>query len=111
MLDEISRQLFRAEARSVVVDLSRLPDADEEAARVLFGFVTTLTGLGANVFVCGGAQLESWREQLGLPPFGATHFVDFEAARAPALAAGGYELRRSRGRARDWLERVRPGHR
>jgi hypothetical protein len=111
LLDELARRLFRAEARSVLLDLSRLADSGEEGARALFGFVATLRALGAQVFHCGAAALESWRERLGLPALGAASFADFEAARGPALAAAGYELRRARGRAREWIERVRPGHR
>jgi hypothetical protein len=111
VLDELARRLFRAEARSVLLDLSRLADSGEEGARALFGFVATLRALGAQVFHCGAAALESWRERLGLPALGAASFADFEAARGPALAAAGYELRRARGRAREWIERVRPGHR
>jgi len=111
LLDELSRQLFRAEARGVLLDLSRLSDPDEDGARALLGFVTTLGSLGTQVFLYGVERLDAWRERLGLPDLGAQAAARFEAARDGALAAAGYELRRTRGRAREWLERVRPGQR
>jgi anti-anti-sigma regulatory factor len=111
LLDELSRRLFRAEARSVLLDLSRLADPDEDGARALLGFITTLGSLGTQVFSCGAEQLDAWRERLGLHALGAQAATSFDAARDGALAAAGYELRRTRGRAREWLERVRPGHR
>jgi anti-anti-sigma regulatory factor len=111
LLDELSRRLFRADARSLLLDLSRLSDLDEEGARALLHFSTTLGGLGTQVFLFGVDRLDAWRERLGLPELGAHSSTRFEAARDAALSAAGYELRRTRGRAREWLERVRPGHR
>lgn len=111
LLDELSRRLFRAEARSLLLDISRLSEVDEDGARALLGFVTTLGALGTQAFVCGAERLEPWRERFGMAELGAQRAESFEAARDGALAAAGYELRRTRGRAREWLERVRPGHR
>jgi anti-anti-sigma regulatory factor len=111
LLDELSRRLFRADARSLLLDLSRLSDLDEEGARALLHFGATLGGLGTQVFLCGAERLDAWRERLGLPELGAHSEARFEAARDAALGAAGYELRRTRGRAREWLERVRPGQR
>jgi hypothetical protein len=110
-LDEISRQLFRAEARSVLLDLARLPEDGEERARALLGFIATVMSLGTQVFVCGGTGLDAWRQRLGLPALGAQQLADFDAARAAALLAAGYELRRTGGLARGLIERVRPGTR
>jgi anti-anti-sigma regulatory factor len=111
LLDELSRRLFRADARSLLLDLSRLSELDEEGARALLHFSTTLGGLGTQVFLFGVDRLDAWRERLGLPELGAHSSTRFEAARDAALGAAGYELRRTRGRAREWLERVRPGQR
>jgi anti-anti-sigma regulatory factor len=106
-LDAIARALFRADARALVLDLSRLLADDEDSARSLVSFVHTLRGLGADVLLCGAdPALAVWFENLRLAQSGVERCDSFGAAQARALALCGYELR-PRGRLGDLMERVR----
>lgn len=93
-LDELARDLLRRDAKSCLLDLSRLAIRHEELARAVGHFCAVLATLGIALFLVGASselrdQFERWSIARG-----ASLFVDDRAAALPlALAAAGFELR------------------
>jgi anti-anti-sigma regulatory factor len=111
VLHSISRELFRADARAVLLDLSRLQADDEDSARLLLHLCATQLGLGAQVLVYGANPgLAAWFERLQSGPQRIEHCTSFAGGVARALSLSGYELR-ARGRLGELMERVRSGSR
>jgi hypothetical protein len=110
-LDTLARELFRGEARAVLLDLGRLSAEDQDSARLLVSFAGTQLGLGARVLLCGAnAGLTRWFDALQLTQRGVEPCASFAAGVARALALCGHDLR-ARGRLGDLMERVRSGSR
>lgn len=111
VLEDWARQLFRAEARGVLLDISRLDEAGEDAARALVAFASTLSGLGATLALYEPSdRFDAWFQRLELDARGVRQCADPGVALARALTAAGYELR-ARGRLGELLDRVRTGAR
>jgi hypothetical protein len=107
LLDDLARQLFRAEARSALVDVSRLHEAGEEQARALVSFAGTLTGLGVEVTLLDDrARFQPWFAQLDLAKHGVRESRELPAALARVLSVAGYDLR-VRGRLGELIDKVR----
>jgi hypothetical protein len=107
LLDERARKLFRAEARSVLLDISRLQESGEDHARAIVAFAGTLAAFGVEVLVYdAAARFDPWFNQLGLTGRGAQHSAVFTDCLTRALAAAGCELK-TRGRLGDLLDKVR----
>lgn len=111
VLDDLARQLFRAEARSVLLDVSRLYEAGEDQARAIVTFTGTLTGLGVDVTVFeGDTRFQPWFERLDLVKHGVRQCSALPEALARVLTAAGYDLR-ARGRLGELIDKVRSGAR
>jgi hypothetical protein len=94
-LDEAMRTLFRAEAKAVIVDATRLDDRDDALQRILGSALLTAASLGVHVsLVADHSQLYHFvagllqREQL-------TRHTHFQDAVARALGVAGHTRRRS----------------
>lgn len=108
-LEDIARELFRADAKAVLLDVARLQQADEETARALVGWVSTLRGLGTQLLISGvGSELSGWFERLKLDALGVQRCQSLAVAVPRLMAVGGYEIR-ARGRLLELMERVRSG--
>jgi len=96
-LERHARELLRADAKSCLLDVSRLVRIDEELARALGRFCAIAGQLGVTTFVVGAS---AWlREQFAGWPLvrDAATFVDeYDRAQALALAAAGLHLKRRR---------------
>jgi hypothetical protein len=111
LLEDFARQLFRAEARSVLLDVSRLCEHGEDQARAIVAFASTLSGLGVDVLIYDkGASFDAWFAQLDLTARGVQRGTDFAEGLTRVLALGGYELR-ARGRLGELIHKVRTGAR
>jgi hypothetical protein len=99
-LDRLARELLRDDARSCLLDVSRLDPIDDELARALGRFCGHAATLGVCTFVFGASA--SLREQfVSWSVASVTAFVDdYELAHAQALAAAGLALRARRNWAR-----------
>lgn len=107
VLERCARELFRADVRAVLVDLSRLHNGCDENARVVADFGATLVSLGARLIVYGAdATFRVWFDRLHFAEREIEHIPDFARAHRRALELAGYELR-SRGRFADLLSRRR----
>jgi anti-anti-sigma regulatory factor len=106
-LDDIARELFRGDAKAAALDVARLQQVDEESARALVGFASTLRGLGTQVLLSGAsAALHGWFEQLKLDALRVERFEELSLALPRLLALGGYEVK-ARGRLLELMKRVR----
>lgn len=111
VLEDWARQLFRADARGVLLDVSRLHEAGEDPARALVGFASTLQGLGATLSLYEPSdRFDAWFKRLELDARGARQTRDPGVALARALAAAGFEMR-TRGRLGELLHKMRTGAR
>jgi hypothetical protein len=108
VLERAARELFRAEIQSLLLDLSRLRDANEESARVIANLLATLGSLGVSVAVVGVHDFAPYFERLDVARHGAQLFGDFAVGLSQTLRTAGFELRQRR-RFGDLLERVRSG--
>jgi hypothetical protein len=107
LLDDLARRLFRAEARSLLVDVSRLYEAGEDQARAVITFASTLVGLGLDVTVFEErARFQPWFAQLALSKHGVRESSVLSEALARALSVAGYDLR-ARGRLGELIDKVR----
>jgi hypothetical protein len=97
VLERFARDLLREDARSVLIDVSRLRSDDEEIARALGRFCGSAATLGLATFVFGAtsalqAALEGW-----LGKSGSSVFVDdYQRAHGLAMAAAGLRINRLR---------------
>jgi anti-anti-sigma regulatory factor len=111
LLDDWARQLFRADTRSVLLDISRLHEAGEDSARAIVAFASTLTGIGVALCLYEPTErFAAWFHKLDLSGRGARHSREPGEALARTLAAAGYELR-TRGRLGELIDKVRAGAR
>jgi len=107
LLEDLARQLFRAEARGVLIDVSRLHEASEEQARTLVTFASTLSGLGAQVtLVDESGRFATWFSRFNVAEHGALVMHVMADAIARVVPAAGYELR-ARGRLGELIDKVR----
>jgi hypothetical protein len=93
-LESMARELLREDARSCLLDLSRLEPPEEELARALGHFCASGSTLGVAIFIVGSRDpLREQFERWGVAR-GACLFVDdFRQARELALAAAGVQVR------------------
>lgn len=111
LCDDLARQLFRAQARSALIDVSRLHEAGEDQARAIVAFARTLSELGVEVTLYEERErLAPWYAQLALPMPGVHQSRHLHQAIARSLQAAGYDLR-ARGRLGELIDRVRAGPR
>lgn len=93
-LEQLARELLRRDAKSCLLDVTRLSGIDEDVARAIGRFCVHAASLGVATFVAGAPgwlrqQLANW----GIGS-GATSFVDgAERAQTLALTAAGLSLR------------------
>lgn len=106
ILDDFARQLFRAEARVVLLDISRLDEPGEDAARALVSFLRTLDGLGVELWLHESApRFAAWFAKLELS-VRVRQAADLGDGITRALAAAGYEVHK-RGRLGELLDKVK----
>lgn len=99
VLDGLARELLRDDARSCLLDVSRLTSEPESAARLVINFAHMARSLGARVLVCAKpGSLVSELERLGLSDGGAELASDFESSLHAALHAAGCALTTRRRR-------------
>ncbi len=111
LCEDLARHLFRAQARSALVDVSRLHEVGEDQARAVVAFARTLAGLGVEVTLYEERErLAPWYVQLDLRMPGVHQSRDLPEAIARSLQAAGYDLR-ARGRLGELIDRVRAGAR
>lgn len=103
MLEQAARELLRDNAKSCLLDLSRLRVDDEDLARGIGRFIASAVTLGVATFVFGATpELQSRLSEWGLRDDGPLLFVhEYERAHTLALAAAGQQIRPIRG----WLRR------
>jgi len=107
-LEQTARQLFRADVRAALLDLSRLDDAGEESARAIANLLATLGSLGARVVVVGARDLKPHFERFQIAQHGAQLVDDFAVALTLVLRAAGLELKQRRTFG-DLIDKVRSG--
>lgn len=107
-LEQLARELFQCSARSVLVDVRGLTEADEDSARALAAFAFSLLSLGLTVVIHGSAtRFADFFTRLSVQARGALLEEDFAHARKRALAAAGFTLR-PHSPLSAWLTRLRP---
>ncbi len=93
-LEELERELLRADARALLLDLTRLVYLSDEVPRVLCGVLATARSLGVHAFVCGLEEhaISAW-QQAGFSELDVNRSSTFEQALPKVLSAIGLELK------------------
>lgn len=93
-LEEMERELLRTDARSLVLDVTRLVHLADDVPRLLCGVLATSQSLGVTAFVCGlDAHAQApWREA-GLADLGVEQIAAFDEALTKVFACVDLELK------------------